>query len=248
MRFNIKKVLIIAGVIFAAGAILFTIGLAMADFDITRISTEGEPVTNVYTAGGNIKNINVKDNNNSIVVMRGSSENIKVTYIQNDYCKYNINETDDGTLVIDDNTTSKFRWFSINSAVRKLCIEVPESFDGELKVNTSDGRINISQVKASDILLSTSDGRITISEVNCSNIKAKTSDGSIVVDQLDALKSIALSTSDGSIKGTLCGNVNDYSISSKTSDGSNNLPETSGGSKLLKVQTSDGSIKIYFEK
>lgn len=138
----------------------------------------------------------------------------------------------------------------------------------DIKVNTSDNKIVANNIKLSGTLeCKTNSGGIYLDYIESNNIRATTSDavisandiyakedislqnssGEIKINNIDSDKNINLKTRDNKIVGTIKGFMNDYSITSKTSDGKNNLPENSSGSdKTLNVKNSSGSINIDF--
>lgn len=110
---------------------------------------------------------------------------------------------------------------------------------------TSNGKIIISNSSVSKIDGGTSNGEINVSETTAVKITLDTSNGKIKFDNLTA-SDISAITSNGGISGTLTGNVNDYSIKAKTSNGKCNLNNTDSGEKSLYVKTSNGNIDIEF--
>jgi hypothetical protein len=106
-----------------------------------------------------------------------------------------------------------------------------KGFNRDQRCNTSDGDVNISDIRGS-VIASTSDGNVSISKVS-GGVETKTSDGDI---QLEEIKGDAkASTSDGNVVATkLMGN-----ISMKTSDGDLKFRDISGS---LNAHTSDGNV------
>lgn len=139
---------------------------------------------------------------------------------------------------------------------------------GKFEASTSNAIINLSKIEsAGDINCRSSSGKVTFEEVEANNIDIKTSNGIVDIDKIISKNDINIETSNGqvrfkniefkntlecrssnaSIKGEIKGELSDYSIRSKTSNGNNNLPEsTSGGAKAIDIETSNSSIDIKF--
>lgn len=137
---------------------------------------------------------------------------------------------------------------------------------GEMKLRTSNARVVLTHIVADQLSIGTSNGRIVLEDVYARNqLDAVTSNGRIAankavsdqemhlrtsnspvrVDEVDA-KSLVIKTSNSSISGTLKGKMEDYKISSGTSNGKNNLPNREEGEKHLTVKTSNASITLEF--
>lgn len=115
-----------------------------------------------------------------------------------------------------------------------------------LELTTSNGAIHAKAVKANTANLVTSNGRIQVDRLLAKELSLKTSNGPIECVAL-AGDSIRLETSNGSIRGTIQGAADDYTITSQTSNGSNSLEDLSGqGAKVLQVKTSNGDIELDF--
>jgi ElaB/YqjD/DUF883 family membrane-anchored ribosome-binding protein len=119
----------------------------------------------------------------------------------------------------------------------------------DIQCTTSNSRIESRQVKCGgNITLTTSNSRITAEATAArGELNLTTSNSSMDVNALSA-DTITLRTSNGSISGTLPGRMSDWAIESRTSNGSNSLPTDQPGEKLLRVRTSNGSIRIRFEE
>ena len=82
-------------------------------------------------------------------------------------------------------------------------------------------------------------------EAEAERIEAGTSNSSIRFEQLRAA-GYSFTSSNGSIGGTLPGELGDYAVQSGTSNGRNDLPAHSEGVIPLSVHTSNSSIRIGF--
>ena len=302
--------IIIAGLIcLLIGVVIFFVGFALADFDITKISTESKIQMKNFDSVNDVKEIIVEEKNLLFEIRKSTDDSVHFTYYENDKEYYDINQSDDGVLSIVKKDTRK--WydyiFNINFQTNEPVIYIPKNYSGDLSVedsnssidisdvtamnvslttsngkivadkvmtsgkfdvSTSNGSIIISKMKASgDFISRTSNGKIDLEDVEAANFDLKTSNANVILNSIISQNDIALVTSNGqidlenidfsngfkcrssngSISGEIKGNVSDYSIKSKTSNGNNNLPEnSSGGDKSIDIETSNSSIEVNF--
>lgn len=146
----------------------------------------------------------------------------------------------------------------------------------KLRLITSNGGINLEKVSARGIEMRTTNAGITISESIFNSINGKTSNGKIVLSDTiikDSIllkttnsgvkfndliaKSIDIETSNGKIEGSLNANSKEYKKDFKTSNGNiwiDNMKyaeyfkDSEETNKLIKLKTSNSSIKINFSK
>ncbi len=116
-----------------------------------------------------------------------------------------------------------------------------------LMLKASNGSMKLENVSArSAIQAITSNARLTAERVSAPSLVLKTSNATLWVDGITS-DDITLATSNGTIKGELPGSVNDYAISSGTSNAKNALPPmTTGGSRRLSAHTSNANINLWF--
>jgi len=119
---------------------------------------------------------------------------------------------------------------------------------GKSICNTSNSSISLSSVSGDDFELRTNNGKINLAHISSyKGVLAETSNSSILLDDVDVGESIICTNSNGSIKGTIVGAMEDFSITSHTSNGNNNLPTgTDKGRKTARFKTSNSSIQIDF--
>lgn len=116
----------------------------------------------------------------------------------------------------------------------------------DLRLSTSNGSLKADNVKCGGrLVLTTSNGSVEMVDVIADVVHAATSNAAIRVDHI-AAGSYELSTSNGSVSGVMPGKMDDYAISSHTSNGKNSLPENTFGAIPFKVRTSNGAIRIAF--
>lgn len=111
---------------------------------------------------------------------------------------------------------------------------------------TSNGKVELSQLKFDDGSFETSNGKMDLSDLNFNEGEFQTSNGKINLMNVKPKESLSLETSNSEVNGTIIGNKEDFSITSKTSNASNNLGNQKNGSKELEVRTSNADIEIAF--
>lgn len=130
-----------------------------------------------------------------------------------------------------------------------------------------NGKIALKNVHAEETFLKTANAFLDMENVSGRRLEAITNNGNVSAKECDFPEGILLQTKNGfvtgrnlisdcismqscngSITGTVIGNINDYTIDSQTVNGSNNLDCASGqmGSKKLTARTTNGRIKIEF--
>ncbi|MDD4773780.1 MAG: DUF4097 family beta strand repeat-containing protein [Eubacteriales bacterium] len=126
-------------------------------------------------------------------------------------------------------------------------IDLRRSEAEEIVCRTSNGKIELDDVGGDDIRAESSNGSIIIHAVSARDINIRTSNGKIEFDDIKITSELSMTNSNGSIRGRVDGRMSDFTIRTKTSNASNNLPEDFGsGGKKLTASTSNGAIDIEF--
>ena len=133
-------------------------------------------------------------------------------------------------------------------------------------INTSNAPIGLEHVASDQAVAYTSNGEVTLDEVSVSGaVDVKSSNGTLTARQVTAGDKLImitsngrisidqaasavfeLSTSNSSISGSVKGKRSDYTITSGTSNGDNNLGTGGKGALVLTAHTSNGNINIRF--
>lgn len=118
---------------------------------------------------------------------------------------------------------------------------------GDLTTRSSNGHINAQMVSSgAEMSLTTSNSRITANAARCDGyMTLTTSNASISVENIKA-SGYKFRTCNSSIGGSMSGEMSDYRIDSRTSNGSNSLPPHQAGDIPLDVTTSNSSIRLSF--
>ena len=119
---------------------------------------------------------------------------------------------------------------------------------GNITIDNKSGSIKLSEVKATkDVSVMNKSGLIRVNDLQTEGafLSGNTS-GGIHFENLKTGGSIHLKSTSGSVKGSIIGKEEDYSILAGTKTGMNNLTNSRNGGKELNVKVTSGSIKIQF--
>ncbi len=243
-----NKIYIVSAVLFCLGAILVFSGFAASGFDWRKLGVDETYEQKQFDASETVEELVIDDKNLGITIQTGDTKTASVSYAESENYTYKITE-DEGKLTI--RRHDERQWYDhigihFGDDMPKLVVTLPESFRGSIDADTSNGAIRLENITGKRLKLHTSNGKLTLEQVEFAEIDCHTSNGKIAVDEVSG-DDISLDTSNGAIKGTIKGSMEDYRITSHTSNGSNNLPESSrGGEKKLYVKTSNGRIDLDF--
>lgn len=155
-----------------------------------------------------------------------------------------------------------------------VCIQTSNSrveaeglmIDGRLQVITTNGKMRFKSCALTMLSGKTSNGRVILEDVtgvvcgaatsngrieakNCflrESLRLETSNGPIRVEGVDA-PDLRFCTSNGSIKGTVAGNGEEYTVKVSTTNGHARANGGGGSLKKLHAVTTNGNIEIEFE-
>ncbi|MBQ8509665.1 MAG: DUF4097 family beta strand repeat protein [Clostridia bacterium] len=241
---KLKKLIPIALILLLLGLVCGIAGIAMNGFTFQGLD-------NTYTRhetsiSDPVTTIRVDEKNGAVRILPWDGSEISLTYYTSEHENYTIT-TADGTLSIEKTTERKWYMFSFSLSAPELIIRVPEGFSGDVEVVSSNGKLEADSIRAGTLSLTTSNGEVDLEDVRADLITVRTSNGSIEFDDIEAGE-ISLKTSNGAIEGSLPHPRSHYSITSQTSNGSNNAPSIQpGGVCLLTLITTNGSIDVEFD-
>lgn len=152
-----------------------------------------------------------------------------------------------GTLTLDGSSgTWKNAFGSVSLVTDNGVITVCGVKADNILADSDNGYISFDNVWAQSIDVSTDNGAIKLKETTGYNtLKGKTQNGRIECVKV-VCPDISFQVSNGSVDGTIVGEVWQYSVETKVHNGSCNLKDSSTGDKKLYVRVSNGSIKLNF--
>ena len=213
-----KKWLITAGCLMAAGLILFTVGLSIAGFDFTKLGTK-EMVTNTYTVSESYTNISV-DAITADIAFAASEEGIKVVCYEDKKLPFSVC-VENETLVISCKDNRK--WYDhigFNWEENQVTVYLPAGEYGDLQINCTTGDVTVPEgfsFRSANMDLTTGDinwkagatntlsaktttGAITVEKVQCDTLNAKTTTGNVTLTDVVTVDAIHVQVSTGDVK------------------------------------------------
>lgn len=190
-----------------------------------------------------IDNIVIDCENNIMNITKSADDNFNISYFVAEYYAITYVVTDD-TMTITGEGDLQYHIFNFrypSEAVRTMNIEVPESFNGNIDISTSNGRITIDNINdITKLTLKTSNGKLIIKDINVSNNAVmNTSNGDINLTNLNIGNELSTNTSNGEV---IYNNVAAVKISIDNSNGKIELSDVT--SDDIDASTSNGRINI----
>lgn len=251
----------------------------------------GPVVKTVQVKALQVRNLVVRAYDMRVIIRPGNADEVVLTYPQDDDLRFDVS-LQDGQLQLIQEKIVRFRLFGIgwvvNAPTLEVTVTLPKDFAasldaqtsngrimmsgidvwGSLRLNSSNGRIEVAQSRAKEMDVRTSNGRVVAQDVSAQGtLSLRTSNGGIEADRVRSDAALTLQSSNGSlrfsqlqandltlrtsnstIEGSVSGSAEDYTVISATSNGKNGLKEhRANGPKRLDVHTSNGSIRVQFE-
>lgn len=159
-------------------------------------------------------------------------------------------QTSNGRVELD--LSNNFDYINLISSNGR--INIKDLIATEITATTSNGDINLENIFTSDeINLSSSNGDIVLNNVTADKIDSNTSNGKIVAENITS-NNTDLDSSNGRIYLAVTGNKDDYRVSLSTSNGDrvyDGLKVESGtinttGSKIISLESSNGDVEVSF--
>ena len=146
------------------------------------------------------------------------------------------------------NTTlsGKLECTNANGSITAKTIIAPTS----TTLHTANGSIDVNGLSSSSVDIATLNGHEDVKNLtSATSLSITDSNGWINLSAIDVSSTIVLTVANGSISGNLKGPMSDYTITSHTDNGLNNLPSylpATTGNKSLLAQVGNGSINLSF--
>ncbi len=250
-----KKITKIGAILTAIGIIFCFAVYAASGFSVNAISINGTLQQNSQNISKTSQNIVINNTWGEIDIATAPGDEIVIVYYEDNYQTYDISEKGD-TLYITKNYIQK-KWyenvsftgfgFNINNNEDVLQLLIPQNFAHDISIAGSVCDVELQKISANSIDIDIANCSLDFDSVDANAITAQIING--VID-FDSLKSddIEVNCVNGVIEGTIDGDVEDYTISSSITFGSNNLPENSTGitDKTLSATCVNGSIEVTF--
>lgn len=237
-----KRILFIGIIMIIIGIIIGVISMSIVGFDIKKTQIGGEYEARTYTSTNTIQNITIKEYNANIKIIETEQKYFIISYEENEKEKYTIKE-ENNTLSIE--CIHEYKWndylFNTYTGSKKFVLEVPSEFDGKLDIDSSNGKIEINDLKTTSLNAKTSNGMISIKNTISDTIYLDTSNGLIELENVNANK-VEGRTKNGLIE---LNNVTASDISVITSNGKILLYDVTSNDKIYAKTLNSG---VEFER
>lgn len=276
----LNKILKFLGLAMLFGIVISLVGVFALGGDIKSVSThfnDDDSYTFVEHSGTEtITEINITAINKSIEVTLSSDDNWRLEYFDSEKDSFNYNFTE-GRLVLDNITKRQiftiFKWTS--SHIRLVKLFLPASFSGNIYIETTNGNIKVENISLiNKVDLETTNGSLTLKDVCVENdatlnttngsinvinsridkkLYTKTTNGNINLTSVMALD-VNSDTTNGKIKVSIVGNLDDFRVTVRTTNGKIYLDDmvlasqtlNPSKSNVVKLITTNGNIYIEF--
>ena len=249
MKMN-KKILIAAAVSSIIGAVITAAAMA-----ILYDSSRDEMQTVTKTISTDLLKINISTNAGSIKIIPSDTDEITLTYSEDNTTHYNVTE-DDYTLTVSPERIKqpKAAWydyyFSFDFHSNDVVLSVPKGFSAKTELNSDFGNININGLKGS-LKADCDYGNIIIADSDFSKIDINADCGNIKFTNLSGID-LNMECDLGDISGTIAGKWSDYSIDASSELGKRKItsfadtPRMADAPLRLYAHTNLGDIDIHF--
>lgn len=224
---------------------------------------------NTYESAGKITSLEINDKNTNVEITATDEDEpyISITYTEGRNYEYSIEEQD-GVLVMTKKNKGLRLPFSFGSrSGGDVYIEISEPALKHLNVTTTNGEINLDGFALDDAQLDTTNddinltsmkfnkqlngittnGEVYLEDVTVHVGDLQTTNDSIYLEDTSITRSLSAETTNADIEGTINDPKKDFSISSSTTNGDNDLGNSSdNGKKKLDVMTTNGDISFDF--
>ncbi|SHK12388.1 Protein of unknown function [Hathewaya proteolytica DSM 3090] len=218
-----------------------------------------------YSTEDELYYIEVNDRNTEVIVKESADNMIHLEYCVDEDFFYKIDDSVKGELKV--SKISRTKWGDTGSD--SLKIYMPQSFKGNININTTNDEINIERIHCEKLVCHTSNDEINLTnvivrndcelitkndEINLKNVELgnyaalRTTNDDISLCEVTVCKALKCVTTNGDIEGSIYGRIEDFNVCSSTTNGENNLPKRlqSNGFKELTVNTTNADINIDF--
>lgn len=238
-----NRIVIIAAVLVLLGLVMGLAGFAMVGFSPRAFNSRGGYEEKSFFSSSPVTLIDIDIKNTSVRLEPSYDNKVSLTYYENDAVYYTVKQSEDGKLSV--TMTDNMKWYdyflNISDAYFDFTIAVPEDYEGDIRVRTSNGEIDISNIKAGDLNLSTDNSVIKAERLSVDvNIQLDSSNGKISVSDVIAGGSIICGTSNSEI---LIDNCAAENISAESSSGAIGIKNTSSRGELI-AETSNSNITL----
>lgn len=243
MKRGYKILLIVAGCFFLAGLIATGIGFAAGGFKMFVPEPGVEKSYTAKTSAEDLKKIYVDTSNGDIHFKKSAGDQVIVGYYDYEKMKHTVTEENGVLQIIADDK----EWYDyiIDLGVwisDPITVYVPESFDGEILADTSNGDMILEDLSLDlGIDCNTSNGKYELSNITAKSITLKTSNGQVHLENIKTKGDVQAKTSNGEMNAHT---VDAKSFDFHTSNGKVALNDVTAP-ELLTIKSSNGTLEVF---
>lgn len=211
-----NKLFKIGGITFVTGLIIFLIAFGVSGFNINKLNTQPKLEKKEFVSSSEINSITI-DDYFDVTIKKSPDNKMHVVYFENKKLYYKINSGKD--IVFKKIYNSKWYdgFFNLNYKHSPICIMLPDNFNGDIKIKTSNGNVKSSDIKVNNLDIATSNGFIKLNSIDSKGIvKVKTSNGKITFNDVNTVRNVDCITTCGDLN---FNNVKAKNINGKASNG-----------------------------
>lgn len=206
-----NKLFKIGGITFVTGLIIFLIAFGVSGFNINKLSTQPKLEKEEFVSSSEINSITI-DDYFDVNIKKSPDNKMHVTYFENKKLYYKISSGKDIAFKKIYNNKWYDGFFNFNYKHSPICVMLPDNFNGDIKIKTSNGNVKSSDIKVNNIEIATSNGFIDLNSIDSKGIvKVKTSNGKITFNDVNAVGNVDCKTT--------CGILNLYNVKAKNIKG-----------------------------
>lgn len=229
----------------------------------------GEYEEKKYTTEKTVDKIVVDNYRTDTIFSVSPDDKFHITCYENKKFKFEITESDNGVLNIDQAEIKQISIFELPSENQKVLIEVPATFQGDIEGSFGRVKLLIDGIKTNNIKIESSRGEIKFNQVQATGnidingyrasislldtkseneILVISERGDIDFENLEVGMQLHIENYRGDISGNVKGLISDYSITSKIRRGESNLPSRMlNDRKTMYIENSRGDINVNFD-
>ncbi|MCK9170028.1 MAG: DUF4097 family beta strand repeat-containing protein [Treponema sp.] len=157
-----------------------------------------------YTAAGDVKTIIVSAQNIHVDVRSVPAGRVRVLFDPLPTDKISVSEADGVYTFIHSIPFHLFNWFGLFHAHGGITLEIPESFSGDVSVQTDNARLTVENLRhLKSGTFTTDNARIVVSGTECGKLSAHTSNGKVELENCTG-QTCKIKTNNGRITANSC--------------------------------------------
>lgn len=239
-----RNALVIAGVCIVLGVVLCCAAYISAGGDVRNFNagTEADLVERTYTTAAPLTSLTLSDSNHRVIVKPSPDNQVHVSYFENDYQWYEIDEQD-GALRFVHHRKQAWSLFMFNVQLTTPQVEIllPADMAPALRLETGNSTIALEGVATGGIYAKTSNGRVTLIDIDSTgDIELHTSNERMTLDRVRLSGSLTAHSSNGRVS---LKSVQAAAAALETGNGAIIVDESTV-SGALQARTSNNSIDI----